>query len=538
MDLQHFLEGPLNLKVFLGKDTLPFEEWQKTILDLIRKSDIFIAIVGKKWAKPDKNDNRHDINNAKDIVRMEVILGLENVGNCGVVLLGGFKLKATNLPAELKSLPDLQWASANSRFRTGDGIGKLTAKMHQICDKLQPKPIVLLSSTLAFLGDKETTDGLTYFVTLVVTLVHTIMGPEREVILKVPPYGDRKASKPAKEFQCELLEEIVENYERYSGIIIAPFDTESLRGGLVKLLKKPPILPIATIDKTYRSDSDSEFFLREGIQSPPGVACDGQHNGGLAADCVIDYIEQAKIKEPNVVILQGLEGSADRIVGFIDRINRHNADSKEDNKIHVSVSHYMDFLGEKARDWAESYLRPNARWESLNDERYMSMLKNQPQKHQAKVREVHVFFCCNDEMALGACEALESAFRRGHLHPTVVVGFDGIPEALRRIDDGDHWLLNTIDVKVEEQVHELKIRFLPAVEKHTRMTGVELVKGRPFVKDQSRHIESILGWRKREKKRIEARKRRLSKENGRHPPPPKRRGMNGVRGLSLRQQDQ
>lgn len=498
-DLQHFLQYPLELEVRLGNDTLLGEEWQTRIPQLILDSDIFIAIIGAKWAVGAGNRN---IDDTEDVVRKEVELGLEKVRRFGVVTLDDFKLKADELPPSLKRLPDLQWAHANSDFKKGDGVGKLTATMHRICDELQPKPIVLLSSTLAFLGNSITTDGLTYFVTLVVSLVHTLMGDKHEVILKVPPYGGKSATKTAADFQHELLREIVDEYKRYSGIIIAPFETEKLCEEIHKLWRKDDKFPIVTIDKIY--PTDYPYFKDRGVKSPPGVACDGRHNGGLAAKCVIDYLDKAKIPKPNVVILQGLEGSEPRILGFVDKIKHHNSNADEEKQIHVSVSDEMPFLSSEASNKAESYLRPDADWDELNDGHYGEMLKDQPQKRRGGV---DVFFCCNDEMALGVCERLEHELREKRvLHATVVVGFDGIPEVNRRISDNDHWLLNTIDVKLRGQVDELVKHFIPAIRDHKSVGDPELVKGRLVLSDQYDRVKSILKWRSRVEKRLEGRR--------------------------------
>lgn len=58
-------------------------------------------------------------------------------------------------------------------------------------------------------------------------------------------------------------------------------------------------------------------------------------------------------------------------------------------------------------------------------------------------------------MALGVRELLEIKSTDSHKIPIVVVGFDGIAEVRRRIDEGDQWLLNTVDVKVREQVERV-----------------------------------------------------------------------------------
>lgn len=497
-DLQHFLQT-LGLVVDVGKDTAPLEEWKKTIPGLIERADLFLAVIGKQWARPNPPDGKHDIKNQDDVVRMEVEIGLQKSGRSGAIMLDGTKLKSEDLPDTLKMLTDRQWTSVSSDLRTVDGLAKLTAKIYE----LQPKPIVLLSSTLAFLGDATTTDGLTYFVTLVVSLLHALES-EREVILRVPSYGGKNSTKSAGRFQCELLQQICDESHRYSGIIIVPFETGILAPVLRALSKSDREFPVVTIDKVY--SSDDPYFAEINSKPPAGVACDGRHNGALAATCIIEYLQYEEIARPNVVILQGLEGSRDRILGFIERVKTHNANADAASKIHLNVSEKMPFLSKNAGDKARAYLRKRADWDVLKDPDYQALLNGQPPKRPTG--GVDAFFCCNDEMALGVCEELDRALQVDNiLHATVVVGFDGIPEVTRALLAQSHWLLNTIDVNLHLQVDRLVERFVAALKAGTKIEGPLLIRGEQFLKDQDTHMEVIRTWRKAEEEQM---KRRLA----------------------------
>jgi ABC-type sugar transport system substrate-binding protein len=240
---------------------------------------------------------------------------------------------------------------------------------------------------------------------------------------------------------------------------------------------------------------------------PPGVACDGFYNAQQAADCVIRYLRLMRIKRPNVVVLQGREGSKPRILGFIDKVKAHNAEAGEDMKLHVSVSNEMEFLRSHASKRAHEYLNTNE-WEGLNDQRYMKLLTKEPKRQR---RGVDVFFCCNDEMALGVCETLERALRADNpvLHKTVVVGFDGIPEATRRVGDRDPWLLNTVDVRVHSQVEDLIERFIPAVKERKRVADLAPKRGELIDSAIVEHVASIRDWRREQQKWIKHQKMHL-----------------------------
>jgi DNA-binding LacI/PurR family transcriptional regulator len=454
--LRSFLIHDLGIKVPYIR---PGRRWRPELLNKVTEADVFIALIGDKWAKPAWRDSTHDINNPDDVVRKEVEEGLRKKDRCLFVGLDGYKLKdrkgkQIKLPQTLSGLRRRQWVSIGSDFESVKGLGELTVELHRVL----PKPIVLLSSTLAFLGDRVTTDGLAYFVTLTATLVQDIMSRNEEVILKVPPWGNRDSATTAAQFQRRLLEEIIDNHERYSGLIIAPCETKILLDDLHELWKSNKDFPIATIDKKF--DLHKSFFRKHKMPAPPGVACDGFHNAQLAANSVIRYLSLMRINHPNVVILQGQEGSDSRIRGFIHRVKDHNAKAREDRKVHVSVSKDMDFLKDPASKSAHAYLTTND-WGVLNDHKYMKMTK-EPRKLR---RGVDAFFCCNDEIAIGACETLERALKADKpvLYKTVVVGFDGIPEATRRINSKDLWLLDTVDVKVHNQVDDLIELFIPAV---------------------------------------------------------------------------
>ena len=304
-------------------------------------------------------------------------------------------------------------------------------------------------------------------------------------------YAGPTAAIDAAESQRTLLHQIVRDADKYSGLIVAPFKTENLRDGFAKLLKRPRTFPVATIDKAY--SRDDQVFSAEHVTPPAGCVCDGKFNGGLAATSIIDYLRHAEISEPNVVVLQGQQGSDERILGFMSQIARHNEGASEVKQIHLSVSTDIQFLAGDAAEKANEYIT-TGNWSRLNDPKYMALIKNPAIQRHGRV---DAFFCCNDEMALGVSELLEKLSSDPKaVQPTVVVGFDAIAAVRRKIRDHDPWMLNTVDVRVMEQVRLLVDAFDDALRTRRPVADVGAIRGKLEDKNQTAHVEAILRRRR------------------------------------------
>jgi len=74
------------------------------------------------------------------------------------------------------------------------------------------------------------------------------------------------------------------------------------------------------------------------------------------------------------------------------------------------------------------------------DRQFARRLVEQELGHAAKLgHEVHLIFCTNDEMALGARSAVQAVGAN-----TVVIGYDAVPETTALIDGGDSILRNSV----------------------------------------------------------------------------------------------
>lgn len=167
-------------------------------------------------------------------------------------------------------------------------------------------------------------------------------------------------------------------------LLINPVDSDAVVNA-VKLANDKNI-PVITLD---RSANGGEIATH--------IASDNVAGGKLAAEFIIDKLGG----KGKVVQLQGIPGASaarDRGKGFEEAI--------KDTDIELIASQPADFDRQKG----------------------MSVMENILQAHP----EIDAVFCQNDEMALGAIQAIEAAGREGIL----VVGFDATDDAIKAVDEG------------------------------------------------------------------------------------------------------
>lgn len=168
-------------------------------------------------------------------------------------------------------------------------------------------------------------------------------------------------------------------------LLINPVDASAITPAVEAANAKS--VPVILIDRS--SDGGEVVTL---------VSSDNVRGGEMAAEYLIDKLgEGAK-----VVQLEGIPGSSsarERGEGFTKAAN---------GKLEVVDSQPANF------DRAEG----------------LSVMENILQGH----RDIQAVFCQNDEMALGAIEALKGA---GLLDKVLVVGFDGTDEGLKAVNAGE-----------------------------------------------------------------------------------------------------
>ncbi|HCZ07257.1 MAG TPA: allose ABC transporter [Thermotogae bacterium] len=203
-------------------------------------------------------------------------------------------------------------------------------------------------------------------------------------VYSVPTEGDIQG-------QLTILETIVQ--KDYDGIAVAPITPTNLIPGIVKANRKG--IPVVNLDESV----DREALHKAGGSIVGFVTTNNFNVGKQAAYFIAEKIGGVG----EVAIIEGMAGNKsgeDRKNGFIAGVSEYPG-------IKVVAS------------------QP-ANWDRLMA---LDVAKNMLQRFP----NLKAIYCANDTMALGAAQAVINAGKQGKI---IVVGTDGIPEALKAIKEG------------------------------------------------------------------------------------------------------
>lgn len=184
--------------------------------------------------------------------------------------------------------------------------------------------------------------------------------------------------------QLSIAETMLEN--DYKALLLSPLTNDNLDTAVKTALSKDT--PVVNVNCEYIADCDT--FV-----------------GGLQIEIgqkAADYIASKIGEEGPVAILEGVPGtftSIQRVNGFQERI-------KDYPNIEVVASQTANYEVEEGMNVASNILTQHP--------------------------DIKAFYCCNDNMALGAIEALRSQDLVGKV---VVVGVDGTGDAYKSIEAGE-----------------------------------------------------------------------------------------------------
>lgn len=190
--------------------------------------------------------------------------------------------------------------------------------------------------------------------------------------------------------QLSIAETMLQN--KYSALVLSPLTNDNLNPAVQTAIDSN--IPIVNCNCEYIADCDT--FV-----------------GGLQIEIgrkAADYIAEKIGGKGKVAILEGVPGtftSIQRVAGFNERIAEYP-------DVEVVASQPADYEVEKGMNVATNILTQNP--------------------------DLDAFYCCNDNMALGAVEALRAANLLGNV---VVVGVDGTGDAYKSIKAGE--LTATVD---------------------------------------------------------------------------------------------
>ena len=185
--------------------------------------------------------------------------------------------------------------------------------------------------------------------------------------------------------QASSVEDLIA--KKVGAVIINPTDSDAIVPTVKKL--NAAKIPVITVDRAANGGTVAAH-----------IASDNVAGGRMAAD----YVGSTRLKgKGNVVMLEGIAGSSaarDRGKGFREGLQKFPG-------IKIVASQTADFDRSKGLTVMENILQAQ--------------------------KKIDAVFAQNDEMALGAVQAIEGAKRQQAMF---VVGFDAIADALKAVNEG------------------------------------------------------------------------------------------------------
>jgi len=209
------------------------------------------------------------------------------------------------------------------------------------------------------------------------------------------------------------------------GIILAPTNVNALAPAVESVLKAG--IPIVTIDR--RVDNTSV--------SVPHVGADNVGGGRSMAQWVIEHFP----KGARIVLISGQPGSS----SAIDRTQGIQAAFK-------AAGPQYNIVAEQSANW----------------QREQGLTVTQNILTSLGTQSPEVILCEDDDMALGALEAL----RTSGISSVKVLGFNATPEALARVRDGQ--LAATVEQSPVRQARSALQQLVAKIRVHTQIPGASI----------------------------------------------------------------
>jgi ABC-type sugar transport system substrate-binding protein len=165
--------------------------------------------------------------------------------------------------------------------------------------------------------------------------------------------------------------------------------------------------------------------LGSNLKPPFHIASDFREGGKLAATTMLGKLKNGS----NIGIIAGPQNSnVSRIrkSAFVEEILSHSLN------LNIVCCQYTNWKKKEGKDRTQDILK--------------------------MFQKIDGLFCCNDNLALGALEAIEEY----HQNDIVIMGYDGIEQIREKIRDGK--IYGTIDVKIDDQAGRLARELLKIFE--------------------------------------------------------------------------
>lgn len=198
-----------------------------------------------------------------------------------------------------------------------------------------------------------------------------------------------------REFDVEKQMQIMENMilRKVDAICLVPVGSKEVVAAIVKANKAN--IPVLVLDNNV---SDEDLRMAGGHKET-FIGSDNLEGGRIAGE----YLAQKLSGEGKIAILEGVPGHEagdERLRGFLEAVEGYPQ---------------IEIVSSQTANWEMD--------QGFNV--FQNILESHPQ--------AQALFSCNDNMALGAIEAINAAGRTGDI---IVVGFDAIEDAKRAIEAG------------------------------------------------------------------------------------------------------
>lgn len=209
------------------------------------------------------------------------------------------------------------------------------------------------------------------------------------------------------------------------GFIVSPNDVNAIASAVQDI--QSASLPVVTIDRSVTTEG----------KKVPHIGANN-YKGGYA---IADFVKEKFPDGADIVLITGQPGSSsniERTKGIRDSLKKGGAKYK--------------LVADQSGNWLRS--------QGMNIvESVLPSLTKRPQ----------VILSANDDMALGAIEALKSlGMKPGEI---MVTGFDAVPEALARVNDG--WLAVTADQRLGFAVKTAMTQLVENIRNKKAITGAD-----------------------------------------------------------------
>ena len=209
--------------------------------------------------------------------------------------------------------------------------------------------------------------------------------PGFEIIVQAPERGATDIER-----QIQIVENLIT--QKVDALCVVPADSRSIVESVAKANKAG--IPFLNIDNKI----DATLAQQRNAQLATFIGSDNYLGGKLAGEYVVQKLDGTG----KVAILEGVSGveaAINRKSGFLDYVKQHPG---------------VELVASQPADWD--------REKGLNV--FQNILQANP--------DIRALFACNDEMALGAIQAIRTAGKAGQI---IVVGFDATKDGLAAVEN-------------------------------------------------------------------------------------------------------